>query len=185
MQEAIPCPGDDHAAHPCPPGFGRFGRALFRLSQALALAGGLVFVALVAMSIVSIVGRKIGLGPVPGDVELLQMSAAFAAAYFFAYCHLQGHDVRVDFFTARWPRAVRAGLDVASSLLLTVFGGLVAWRTAVGALSLQASGETSMILGLPAWMPLALIVPGFVLLGLAGACTAWHAATGASSGAAR
>ena len=29
--------------------------------------------------------------------------SAFAAASFFAYCHLNGGDVKVDFFTERLP----------------------------------------------------------------------------------
>ena len=57
-------------------------------SKYLAIAGGLVFVALVTMSIASITGRKLFLLPVPGDVEVLQMCAAFASSCFFAYCHL-------------------------------------------------------------------------------------------------
>ena len=40
-------------------GFGPVGRVLLALSRQLAIAGGLVFVALVAMSIVSITGRKL------------------------------------------------------------------------------------------------------------------------------
>jgi TRAP-type mannitol/chloroaromatic compound transport system permease small subunit len=37
-----------------------------------------------------------------------------------------------------------------------------------GAAMLRAAGETSMILGLPLWIGEALMVPGFVLLALAG-----------------
>ena len=37
-----------------------------------------------------------------------------------------------------------------------------------GALTLQATGETTMILGAPVWLGQALMVPGFVLLALAG-----------------
>ena len=40
-------------------------------NQAIA-AGGLVFVALVAMQIVSIVGRKLFAWPVPGDVDVIE-----------------------------------------------------------------------------------------------------------------
>ena len=64
--------------------FGPFGRILAPVTKWMAIAGGLVFVALVIMSIISIVGRKLGAGPVPGDVELLQMWAAFASACFLA-----------------------------------------------------------------------------------------------------
>ena len=49
-------------------GLGPVGRALLVLTKGVAIAGGLVFVALVAMEIVSIVGRKLFSAPVPGDV---------------------------------------------------------------------------------------------------------------------
>lgn len=150
------------------PGFGAAGRALLAASRALALAGGVAFVALVAMSVVSIVGRKLLSAPVPGDVEVLQMAAAFACASFFAYCHLIGGDVKVDFFTSRLsPPAVHA-LDAAGSLLYAVVGGALAWRTLAGALAVRAAEESSVILGWPVWIAQALMVPGFVLMTLAG-----------------
>ena len=155
------------------PGFdgsrlGPRGRLLLACSKYLAIAGGLVFVALVAMSIVSIVGRKLFSWVVPGDVELLQMCAAFAASTFFAYCHMVNGDVKVDFFTHNLaPRKV-ARLDAFGSLLVGLFGAVIAWRTAVGALSIKEVGETSAILGWPVWVAQALMVPGFVLLAAAG-----------------
>ena len=127
--------------------FGRGGRMLLLVTKYVAIAGGLVFVALVAMSLVSIVGRKLFALPVPGDVEMLQMCAAFASSAFFAYCHLVGGDVKVDFFTHNLaPRKV-ALLDAFGSLLVGLFGTLIAWRTAVGALAVQEVGETSAVLG--------------------------------------
>ncbi|MBI4985195.1 MAG: TRAP transporter small permease, partial [Rhodocyclales bacterium] len=145
-------------------GFGPYGRALLALTRVCAMAGGAVFVALVAMSIVSIVGRKLFSAPVPGDVELLQMCAAFASASFFAFCHLNHGDVRVDFFTTWLPRGGRTALDACGSLLVGLFGALLAWRTAAGALALKEVGETTAILGWPVWVAQALMVPGFVLL---------------------
>lgn len=151
-----------------PPQFGPAGRWLLRVSKAAAIAGGLVFVALVLMSIVSIVGRKLFSMPVPGDVELLQVCSAFAAASFFAYCHLVGGDVKVDFFTQHL-RASRVHLlDAIGSLLVGGFGLLIAWRAFAGVLSVKESGETTMILGWPLWIGQLPMVPGFLLLGLAG-----------------
>jgi TRAP-type C4-dicarboxylate transport system permease small subunit len=145
-----------------------WGRALYLASRYLAIAGGIVFVALVVMSIVSITGRKLFAWPVPGDVEVLQMCAAFASSCFFAYCHLAGGDVKVDFFTHNLaPRKVHA-MDALGSLLVGVFGALIAWRTAAGALAVKEVGETSAILGWPVWIAQALMVPGFVLLAAAG-----------------
>jgi TRAP-type mannitol/chloroaromatic compound transport system permease small subunit len=148
--------------------FGPGGRLLLTWSKNLAIAGGLVFVGLVVMSIVSIVGRKLFSWVVPGDVELLQMCAAFAASSFFAYCHMINGDVKVDFFTHNLaPRKV-AGLDAFGSLLVGLFGALIAWRTAAGALAIKEVGETSAILALPVWIAQGLMVPGFVMLAAAG-----------------
>jgi len=171
MQEPIP------GAEALPPqaSFGPAGRALFALSKALAIAGGLVFVALVGMSIVSIVGRKLASAPVPGDVELLQVCAAFASASFFAYCHLNQGDVKVDFFTHHMRPSRVHFLDAVGSLLVGLFGALIAWRATAGALSIKESGETTMILGWPLWIGQMLMIPGFVLLAAAGFyMAAWH-----------
>lgn len=156
------------AEAPAGAGFGPRGRALLAVSKWMAIAGGLVFVGLVAMEIVSIVGRKLFSAPLPGDVEILQMCAAFASAAFFAYCHLARGDVKVDFFTHNLqPRRI-ALLDAFGSFLVGVFGALIAWRTAAGAVALHEAGETSAVLGWPVWLAQALMVPGFALLALAG-----------------
>ena len=147
---------------------GPTGRVLLQCSRVLAIAGGLVFIAIVMMEIVSIVGRKLFSWPVPGDVELLQMCSAFASASFFAYCHMVRGDVKVDFFTHNLPPRRVAMLDALGSLLVGLFGALIAWRATVGALSLKEAGEQSAILGLPVWLAQILMVPGFVLLALAG-----------------
>ena len=154
--------------------FGPYGRALVATARGFAVAGGLVFVGLVAMEIVSIVGRKLWSWSVPGDVEMLQMCAAFASASFFAYCHLAGGDVKVDFFTHRLAPRTVALLDAAGSTLVGLFGALIAWRSAAGALAVREVGETSAILGVPVWIAQALMVPGFLLLAAAGFYMAAH-----------
>jgi TRAP-type mannitol/chloroaromatic compound transport system permease small subunit len=169
MQEVI-------AQTPTKPGaaLGPSGRALLVVARWLAITGGLVFVGLVSMEIVSIVGRKLWSWTVPGDVEVLQMCAAFASAAFFAYCHLVGGDVKVDFFTHNLAPRNIARLDALGSFLVGAFGALIAWRSAAGAISIKEVGETSAILGWPVWIAQALMVPGFVMLALAGFYMAAH-----------
>lgn len=168
-----PLPGDMGAS--AGPAFGPVGRLLLWVSKALSVAGGLLFVGLVVMSIVSIVGRKLASAPVPGDVEVLQMVAAAASASFFAYCHMNGGDVKVDFFTAKAsPRAVH-GMDAVASLLVCLFGTVLTWRVWVGAMSTFEAQETSAILGWPVGVAQFAMVPGFFLTTLAGLYMAhWH-----------
>lgn len=163
MQEPVPgAPAND------PIVFGPSGRVLLAVAKVLAIVGGLLFVGLVAMSIVSIVGRKLFSAPVPGDVELLQMIAAAASAAFFAYCHLNHGDVKVDFFTAAAPPWVNHGLDAFGSLLVGLVGAVLTWRVYVGAIGTQEAGETSAILDIPVWWAQIAMVPGFAMLALAG-----------------
>ena len=70
MQEPLPGAQDTGA----PAGFGPAGRALLALSKLLSVVGGLVFVLLVTMSIVSITGRKLAASPVPGDVVVFPLT---------------------------------------------------------------------------------------------------------------
>ena len=170
MQE--PTAGANAAGDPFGPG----GRALLRVCKVAAITGGLVFVVLVVMSIISIVGRKLASAPIPGDFELMQMGSAIGASAFFAYCHLNHGDVKVDFFTQHWREAGVRTLNAIGSLLVGLFGALIAWRTAAGAWTVFDAGETSAILGWPIWITQALMVPGFALLGAAGFYMAWHQA---------
>ena len=62
----------------------------------------------------------------------------------------------------------RSRLDAFGSLLVGLFGALIAWRTAAGALAVKEVGETSAIIAFPVWIAQALMVPGFLLLAAAG-----------------
>lgn len=178
MQEPLPdTPGSASA------GFGPVGRGLLLLCKVGSVLGGLIFVALVAMSIVSIVGRKLASAPVPGDLELMQMGSAVGAAAFFAYCHMTRNDVKVDFFTQNWNPRVVALLDALGSLLVALFGVLFTWRTWVGAMTLKEYGETSAILGWPVWVAQVLMVPGFFLMAAAGFYMCFHFLTREGKGA--
>jgi len=150
------------------PRYGPWGQKLYQLTRLFAIAGGLGFVSLVVMSLISIVGRKIASMPVPGDIEVMQMGTAIASAAMLAYCEMERHHLRVDFFTAKVSTGVRDRLDALSHWLLALVAVLVAWRTGASALSLKEAGETSMILAWPVWMIVAALVPSFILLALAG-----------------
>ena len=156
---------DEGAAQPLR---GPIGQGLYTLCKAFAIGGGLLFVLLVLMSLISIVGRKLASMPIPGDIEIMQMGTAVASAAMLAYCEMMRHHLRVDFFTAKLSPKNKNRLDALSHLLLALFSVLIAWRTSVAAISLHEAGEKSMMLLLPVWPAVALLVPSFVLLAAAG-----------------
>ncbi|MGG2396617.1 TRAP transporter small permease [Pseudomonas sp. SH1-B] len=141
-------------------------RILQQLSQGFALAGGLLLLGLIGMSVVSIIGRKLFATPVRGDMELIEVGAAVAIAAFLPLCELRGEHIRVDALSAWLPQPVRTGLDVLAHLLCALVAGLLAWRTWLQMLDNREYGDTTTLLALPLWLPLLLIVPSLVLLGL-------------------
>jgi TRAP-type C4-dicarboxylate transport system permease small subunit len=142
-------------------------------SRVLALAGGAIFAAITLMSAVSVIGRLAG-RPIQGDFELVQLGCAVAIACCLPYCQLQRGHIIVDFFTTRASHRARHTLDALGAVLLALVMALSAWRTGAGALAMQASNETSMIMGLPVWCAYALMTPAFALTALAALNTAWH-----------
>ena len=52
------------------------------------------------------------------------------------------------------------------TLLLALMTGLLAWRTAAGAVSVYEASETTMILGLPMGHTYAVLAPGLALTAL-------------------
>ncbi|MFV0680842.1 TRAP transporter small permease [Ottowia sp.] len=129
-------------------------RWIYGVARAMAWAGGLVLVAITAMSIVSIAGRALiqfGLGPVPGDFELVEVGTAIAVFCFLPWCHLmRGHAV-VDVLWRVYPAPMQRVLNVATQALMLLIWMLLVWRMVHGLMDYHGNGETSFILHMPVW----------------------------------
>ncbi|MEX8520943.1 MAG: TRAP transporter small permease [Leptothrix sp. (in: b-proteobacteria)] len=163
MAELIP---DDHQPTSPTPSGGVLG-LLNHVTTWWGLAGGAVFCALVLMSIVSIVGRKLFDAPIQGDMELLQMGAAVGSAAFLPLCELHDHHIKVDALTTWMHPRGRAALDTLGHALLLVVALLLVWRTGLYTVEAKENMEVSTLMLVPIWWPVLLLVPSFVLLALA------------------
>ncbi|RIX40494.1 MAG: TRAP transporter small permease [Rhodocyclales bacterium GT-UBC] len=137
---------------------------LILAGKAMAISGGMLFIVLIAMSLVSIVGRKLGFGSVNGDIELMQAGTAVAATAFLPYCTLLGEHIKVDFFTESMRDSLKRPIDGVAELLLGGVSVLLAWRTILSAVATYESQEVTTLVSLPLWIPTALLVPGIVLM---------------------
>lgn len=164
MAELVP-DSDDHASHAPQTGLTHW---LHQITTWWALSGGFVFVAIVVMSIVSIVGRKLFSHPIEGDMELLMMGAAIGSAAFLPICELEDHHIKVDALTTWISQRGRAWLDAVAHGLIAIVAAVLTWRTALYVLETHENMEVSTLLLIPVWQPVALMVPSFVLLTLAG-----------------
>lgn len=128
------------------------------LARALAILGGIVLVAVTVMTVASITGRafsRVGLGPVPGDFELVQAGVGFAVFAFLPWCQLNRGHATVDIVTSLFSDRANHIIDVVSEILMTLVLGAIAWQLYYGMRDKLAYSETSFILQYPLWWPYA------------------------------
>ena len=149
-------------------------RYLLGIAKGFSLVGGLLFIGMVCLSVISIVGRKLYSAPINGDLELLQMGTGIAAAAFFPYCTMMGEHLRVEFFTARASVRTHELLDGLANLLLALAMALLAWRSGVQVGELKEAGEVTIMRNIPVWIPVACLVPSLALTALCALNRAFH-----------
>jgi len=154
------------------------GGILLRASQVFAGVGGVALVAIALMTMYSVIARVLFSSPIQGDFELVQLGCAVCVSSFLPYCQWQRANIIVDFFTVHASRTTRQKLDMIGAILLGSACLLAGWRTGVGAMSVQESKDTSMLMGVPIWISYAFISPGLILTGLVAFYTAYLEATG-------
>jgi TRAP-type C4-dicarboxylate transport system permease small subunit len=141
-------------------------RGLQAVTRVLALTGGAFLVAAAALTVVSVIGRY-GFGaPVPGDYELVEIACAVGVFLFFPYTQAVGGNITAEFFTARLPERGKRLLDVGNEVVFALVALLLTWRLAAGLMDKYASGETSILIGIPAWWAYGVAVVSMALLTL-------------------
>ena len=127
----------------------RIGAGLEGLTRAVAMAGGLLLVGIMAMTVVSVLGRHLFNAPIPGDYEITELACGIAVFAFFPHCHLKNGNIAVEFFTSRMRPRWKTMLDAAHNLVFTMVAALVTWRLFVGGMHKLEDGETTLFLGIP------------------------------------
>ena len=148
--------------------------ALIRLTRPLAIAGGLLMLAMAGMVTVSVAMRWLINTSVPGDFELVQIATAVCVFAFLPLCQAVRGNIMVDSFTTWLPARARNALDALWDLVYAVAALVIAWRLAEGAADTIRSRTVSMMLGLPTgWAIAACAVMALLLAGVA-VVTAWR-----------
>ena len=140
------------------------GARLERLARAVAIAGGMLLIGVVAMTVISVIGRYLFDAPIPGDYELTELACGVAVFAFFAYCHARSGNIVVEFFTGRLSPRHKTALGTVHSAVFTLVAGLVTWRLLVGGVRKLQDGETTLFLGVPLHWAYFAALPGAGLL---------------------
>ena len=122
---------------------------LERLARIVAIAGGMLLIGVVLMTVISVLGRYLFNAPIPGDYELTELACGIAVFAFFPYCHVRGGNIVVEFFTGRLPTHHKTALGTVHNIAFTLAAGLITWRLFVGGMHKLEDGETTLFLGIP------------------------------------
>lgn len=129
-------------------------KAIRTLARVMALSGGLVLTALILMTAASVSGRALipfGLGPIPGDFELVEAGTGFAVFAFLPWCHLNRGHASVEILTMYFGTAANRLIDVVADALMLAVAALIARQHWLGTVDKFSYGETSFILQYPVW----------------------------------
>lgn len=144
------------------------------LARGMALLGGLILTALILLVCLSVLGRGgntfahwdviesaapnlsaailgAGIGPVPGDFEIVEAAIAFSIFAFLPLCQLRAAHATVDVFTSFLPRGLNRGLQAFWEVMLSLAILLITWRLGAGMLDMMNTGEITLFLGFPKW----------------------------------
>lgn len=154
-------------------------------SRFMTMLGGLVLVALILLTVLSIAGRQlnglahshvlswrspelaswlieIGVGPINGDFELVEAGIAFAVFAFLPLCQITAGHASVDIFASFLPRVVNRFLRMAIEIVFALVLVVIAVQLFSGMLDKLKNGETSFLLAYPVWWAYALSLFGAI-----------------------
>ncbi|UWR22844.1 TRAP transporter small permease [Sulfitobacter sp. S190] len=149
-------------------------RIIRLLTHVTALIGGIVLMALIVLTTLSIIGRTLnkmlhadffdtqltgvsqflldlGVGEINGNYELLEAGVAFAIFAFLPVCQFYGAHAKVDVFTSALPTRVVRWIVAFWEIVLAAVIVLIVWRLAGGMERYYSNGETTFFLQFPVW----------------------------------
>jgi TRAP-type C4-dicarboxylate transport system permease small subunit len=145
-----------------------FINTVTRLCKVFAVMGGVLLLALAAMTMVSILGRFFFTMPIRGDFEMTKQGMGLVVASFIPYCILNGGNLIVDFFTTKASANTQRILDTLGALLTAAGLSVFAYKATEAIADVRESNEVSGNIDLPVWWIYAGMAPSLWLAVLAG-----------------
>ncbi|MEP3437718.1 MAG: TRAP transporter small permease subunit [Hoeflea sp.] len=132
----------------------RIDRLMRLLAGFLAILGGLALIAVILTTVTSVTGRAllwIGLGPIRGDFELVELGTGFAVFAFLPWVQINRGHASVEILTMHMGGRINRFIDMVADLLMLAIALLLTWKHWDGTLDKLAYGETTFIIQYPIW----------------------------------
>lgn len=132
----------------------RIDRLMRLFAALLAILGGVALIVVILATVASVSGRAllwIGLGPIRGDFELVELGTGFAVFAFLPWVQINRQHASVEILTMHMGDGINRLIDFVADLLMLSVAVLLTWKHWGGTLDKLAYGETTFILQYPIW----------------------------------
>lgn len=132
------------------------------ITNLLKKAGSLCLVGMAVVTCADVTGRFLG-HPIFGSVEIVGYMATLTVAFALPYTHqVKGH-IGVEILVRLFSDRVQTIIELCTGVLSFVLMGLVTWRMALYARTMQRSGEVSMNLQFPEYIIILIVAFCFLV----------------------
>ncbi|WP_417424346.1 TRAP transporter small permease [Hoeflea sp.] len=134
--------------------FDRIDRLIRWIASVMAILGGIALIAVILSTVASVSGRAlltVGLGPIRGDFELVELGTGFAVFAFLPWTQINRQHASVEILTMHMSRRVNRLIDLVADCLMFAIAILLAWKHWQGTLDKFAYGETTFVIQYPLW----------------------------------
>lgn len=129
-----------------------------------AICGGLV-IALMIITAINVLGRKLFSHPLDGGVELSSLLLFALFIIPLGYVYRVGGHIGIEFIAERASPRGRAIMELITVVLMLPLMGFLTWKS-VSVMTLKWDDVTSGLVKIPLWPFLVFLPPGFAFLGL-------------------
>ena len=119
------------------------------VTQHVALAGGVILLAIMALTVLDVGGRYLLNRPLVGAFELTEVMMSALVASGLAYCGMRRGHVAVDVFFQKFPGALQRPIVLISNLLVLGLLFLATYQSAVQAREIQSDGTVTGYMAIP------------------------------------
>ncbi len=126
-------------------------RTLFRVESWLNLAGGLLILGIMLLSVVNILGRKLFNIPVDGYIDWMMQAVPLMAVLGISYCQRLGGHIRMDFAVGKLNGRTLWAFEFAGTLLMLVITAALIYGTWDHAERSIRLGDSTVDINLPTW----------------------------------
>ncbi len=141
-----------------------FNIKFYKFFRGMAFVGIIILAFIAILSTISIAGRSLGalgLKPVPGDFELVEMATALAIFCFMPWTHLRRGHATVDLFWGSIPANFKKYIAITSDLLMLFVWCVLIWQMSGAMQDYYLTHESTMVLLIPLFWGYAFsMVPG-------------------------